>query len=299
MLTFQQIDARAERISGTARAACCCSLTTWKWARARSTPPPSCARSAPSPGTRPTCSPRAAPRTAATARTRTGCSTTISTRWCSSPRRDNIQELYLDSLARSASTRSEHDIRFVEDDWESPTLGAWGLGWEVWLNGMEVTQFTYFQQVGGLDCRPVLGEITYGLERLAMYLQGDDSVYDLVVDVDGVDVRRRLPPERSRAVALQLRARQRRDAVRSTSTSTKREAKRLIEAQLPLPAYEKVLKCSHTFNLLDARGAISVTERAAYIGRVRGAREAGRAGVLRFARSTGLPDVQAWTAGAA
>ena len=187
----------------------------------------------------------------------------------------NIQELYLDSLRALGIDPNAHDIRFVEDDWENPTLGAWGLGWEVWLDGMEVTQFTYFQQVGGLDCKPVLGEITYGLERLAMYLQDKQSVYDLVW-VDGAKTRASSPilygdvyhqneVEQSRYnfelsnVELQF------DLFRNFES----EAKRLIEAQCVLPAYEMVLKCSHAFNLLDARGAISVTERAAYIGRVR------------------------------
>jgi glycyl-tRNA synthetase alpha chain len=126
------------------------------------------------------CSPAAARKTAATARTRTVCSITTSTRWCSSPRPANILELYLGSLEALGFDLKKNDIRFVEDDWENPTLGAWGLGWEVWLNGMEVTQFTYFQQVGGIDCKPITGEITYGLERLAMYLQGVDNVYNLV-----------------------------------------------------------------------------------------------------------------------
>ena len=165
-----------------------------------------------------------------------------------------------------------HDIRFVEDNWESPTLGAWGLGWEVWLNGMEVTQFTYFQQVGGLECQPVTGEITYGLERLAMYLQGVDNVFDLEW-ADGRraqrHLRRRVPPERSGTVALQLRARGRGRAVRPLRRVREASASRLVELGLPLPAYDQVLKASHTFNLLDARGAISVTERQRYILRVR------------------------------
>jgi glycyl-tRNA synthetase alpha chain len=160
-----------------------------------------------------------------------------------------------------------NDIRFVEDDWESPTLGAWGLGWEVWLNGMEVTQFTYFQQVGGLDCKPVLGELTYGLERLAMFLQDKENVFDLVW-VDGVtyrDVYHQNEVEQSKynfesanvKWLLQLFA------------DCEAEAMHLVGKELVLPAYEMVMKCSHAFNLLDARGAISVTERAAYIGRVR------------------------------
>ncbi|MGZ5118855.1 MAG: glycine--tRNA ligase subunit alpha [Burkholderiales bacterium] len=183
------------------------------------------------------------------------------------PSPSNLQDLYLESLYALGIDPKVNDIRFVEDDWESPTLGAWGLGWEVWLNGMEVTQFTYFQQVGGLDCRPVLGELTYGLERLAMYLQGKDNVFDLVW-VKGVtyrDVYHQNEVEQSKynfelanvSWLLQLF-----DQLES-------EAKRLVEAELVLPAYEMILKCSHTFNLLDARGAISVTERAAYIARVR------------------------------
>jgi len=183
------------------------------------------------------------------------------------PSPDNLQDLYLKSLYALGIDPLVNDIRFVEDDWESPTLGAWGLGWEVWLNGMEVTQFTYFQQVGGLDCRPVLGELTYGLERLAMYLQGRDNLYDLVW-VDGVtygDVYHQNEVEQSRynfEVANVPLLLQQFDAFES-------EAQRLMDERLVLPAYEMVLKCSHTFNLLDARGAISVTERAAYIGRVR------------------------------
>ncbi|MGZ8210889.1 MAG: glycine--tRNA ligase subunit alpha [Burkholderiales bacterium] len=183
------------------------------------------------------------------------------------PSPDDLQALYLESLYALGVDPRANDIRFVEDDWESPTLGAWGLGWEVWLNGMEVTQFTYFQQVGGLDCRPVLGELTYGLERLAMYLQGKENVYDLVW-VDGVtyrDVYHQNEVEQSRynfeAANVPLLLRQ--------FDSYEGESQRLIEADLVLPAYEMVLKCSHTFNLLDARGAISVTERAAYIARVR------------------------------
>ena len=179
----------------------------------------------------------------------------------------NIQDLYLDSLKHLGVHPEQHDIRFVEDDWESPTLGAWGLGWEVWLDGMEITQFTYFQEVGSLACKPVLGEITYGLERLAMYLQGKDSIYDLVW-TDGVTYGN---------VYHQNEVEQSRYNFELSNTEMlfrhfgefEAEAKRLIEAQCVLPAYEMVLKSSHSFNLLDARGAISVTERAAYIGRVR------------------------------
>ena len=183
------------------------------------------------------------------------------------PSPDNIQDLYLDSLRKLGIDLQHNDIRFVEDDWESPTLGAWGLGWEVWLNGMEVTQFTYFQEVGSLPCKPVLGEITYGLERLAMYLQGKDNVYDLTW-VDGVtygDVYHQNEVEQSTYNFEQSNE----QILFEHFNQYEREAKRLIEAGLPLPGYEMVLKCSHTFNLLDARGAISVTERAGYIGRVR------------------------------
>jgi len=182
-----------------------------------------------------------------------------------------ILDLYLGSLTALGLDPLVHDVRFVEDNWESPTLGAWGLGWEVWLNGMEITQFTYFQQAGGLDCRPVTGEITYGLERLAMYLQGVESIYDIVI-TDGPlgrltygDVFHQNEAEQSAYnfehadVAALLRH----------FEDHERECQKLLAAQLPLPAYEQVLKASHTFNLLDARRAISVTERQRYILRVR------------------------------
>jgi len=179
----------------------------------------------------------------------------------------DIQDRYLASLAALGIDAKEHDIRFVEDDWESPTLGAWGLGWEVWLDGMEVTQFTYFQQVGGLDCKPVLGEITYGLERLAMYLQSKESIYDLVwtPGVSYGDVYHQNEVEQSRYNFELSNA----DMLFKHFADYEAEAKRLIDVENTLPAYEMVLKASHAFNLLDARGAISVTERAAYIGRVR------------------------------
>jgi glycyl-tRNA synthetase alpha chain len=179
----------------------------------------------------------------------------------------DIQERYLKSLVALGVNPKEHDIRFVEDDWESPTLGAWGLGWEVWLDGMEITQFTYFQEVGGLACKPVLGEITYGLERLAMYLQGKDSVFDLVwtPGVTYGDVYHQNEVEQSKYNFELSNV----ELLFELFKKFEGEAKRLIEAQCVLPAYEMVLKSSHTFNLLDARGAISVTERAAYIGRVR------------------------------
>ena len=188
------------------------------------------------------------------------------------PSPPDSQELYLDSLRALGVDPALHDIRFVEDDWESPTLGAWGLGWEVWLDGMEVTQFTYFQQVGGLDCKPVLGEITYGLERLAMYLQGVENVYDLTWAVypDGSkvtygDVYHQNEVEQSKYNFEHSNV----EFLFSLFGNYESEAKRLMEANLALPAYEMVLKAAHTFNMLDARGAISVTERAAYIGRIR------------------------------
>ena len=180
----------------------------------------------------------------------------------------DIQELYLQSLRAIGIDTQLHDIRFVEDDWESPTLGAWGLGWEVWLDGMEVTQFTYFQEVGSLPCKPVLGEITYGLERLAMYLQGKENVFDLVW-TEGVtygDVYHQNEVEQSRYNFEQANA----NWLFQQFNDYEAEAKRLMLLDLPLPAYEMVMKCSHAFNLLDARGAISPTGRAAYIGRVRG-----------------------------
>ena len=179
----------------------------------------------------------------------------------------DLQERYLESLAALGIDAREHDIRFVEDDWESPTLGAWGLGWEVWLDGMEVTQFTYFQEVGSLECRPVLGEITYGLERLAMYLQGKESVFDLVwtPGVSYGDVYHQNEVEQSR-YNFELSSP---ELLYRHFGDYEAEAKRLIEAQCTLPGYEMVMKCSHLFNLLEARGAISTTERNAYIGRVR------------------------------
>ena len=187
------------------------------------------------------------------------------------PSPKNIQELYLDSLRCLGIDMSIHDIRFVEDNWESPTLGAWGLGWEVWLNGMEVTQFTYFQQVGGLECYPVSGEITYGIERIAMYLQGVDSIYDIVWTdgPNGVvtygDVFRQNEVEMSAFNFEHVDV----DTLFRNVDDCERQCKALIDKQLALPAYEQVLKASHYFNLLDARNAISVTERQRFILRVR------------------------------
>jgi glycyl-tRNA synthetase alpha chain len=187
------------------------------------------------------------------------------------PSPDDIQEMYLDSLRAIGIDPLIHDIRFVEDNWESPTLGAWGLGWEVWLNGMEVTQFTYFQQVGGLECRPVTGEITYGLERLAMYLQNVESIFDLVW-TDGPlglitygDVYHQNEVEQSKYNFEHADV----DALFVAFDHAEHEAERLIASGLALPAYEQMLAASHTFNLLDARQAISVTERQRFILRVR------------------------------
>lgn len=183
----------------------------------------------------------------------------------------DIQDLYLSSLRFLGFDLLEHDIRFVEDNWESPTLGAWGLGWEVWLNGMEVTQFTYFQQVGGLECRPVSGEITYGLERIAMYLQGVASVYDLVWTrgphgvVTYGDVFHQNEVEMSSFNFDHANV----EFLFGCFDTYEQECQKLLQQDLPLPAYEMVLKASHTFNLLDARRAISVTERQRYILRVR------------------------------
>jgi glycyl-tRNA synthetase alpha chain len=187
------------------------------------------------------------------------------------PSPDDIQDLYLDSLRELGIDTLVHDIRFVEDNWESPTLGAWGLGWEVWLNGMEVTQFTYFQQVGGLECKPVSGEITYGLERIAMYLQEVESVFDLVwtEGADGPITYRDVFHQNEVEMSAYNFEHADIDALLGWFDSCERESNRLIEAGLPLPAYEMVLKASHTFNLLDARNAISVTERQRYILRVR------------------------------
>jgi glycyl-tRNA synthetase alpha chain len=179
----------------------------------------------------------------------------------------NIQELYLDSLKSFGISPSRHDIRFVEDDWESPTLGAWGLGWEVWLDGMEITQFTYFQQVGGIDLKPVSAEITYGCERIAMYLQGVDNVYDLqwAPGIKYGDVHHQTEVEYSTYNFEEADT----NMLFRLFEMYEKECDRLAKRRLVFPAYDFVLKASHTFNLLDARGVISVTERAHYIGRVR------------------------------
>lgn len=203
------------------------------------------------------------------------------------PAPDQIQDIYLDSLKQLGIDAKEHDVRFVEDDWESPTLGAWGLGWEVWLDGMEITQFTYFQQVGGIDLRPISVELTYGLERIAMYIQGKDSVYDLAWnnDVTYGEVHRQGEVEWSKynfeaadtAMLFDL------------FDKFEAESKASLETGLVLPAYDYVLKCSHTFNLLDARGAISVTERTRFISRVRDLARSAAAAYLLQRETMGFP----------
>ena len=203
------------------------------------------------------------------------------------PSPDNVQELYLGSLEALGLDLLKHDVRFVEDDWESPTLGAWGLGWEVWLDGMEITQFTYFQQVGGIDVKPVAAEITYGIERIAMFIQGVDSFFDLkwVGDVTYGDVFMQNEVEFSKFNFEASDA----DMLFTLFDLCESEAKRLIEAGLVLPGYDFVLKCSHTFNLLDARGAISVSERTRFIGRVRALARMAAQGYLAERERLGFP----------
>ena len=203
------------------------------------------------------------------------------------PSPDNIQELYLKSLETLGINPKEHDIRFVEDNWESPTLGAWGLGWEVWLDGMEITQFTYFQQVGGIDVAPVSSEITYGMERLAMYIQGVENVYDLKWndDVTYGDIFHQNEVEQS-TYSFELSDS---DLLFHLFDQYEKEAMRVIKAGFVIPAYDYVLKCSHTFNLLDARGAISVSERAAFIGRVRNMARACAKAYLEQREKLGFP----------
>jgi len=208
------------------------------------------------------------------------------------PSPDDIQEIYLDSLRAFGIDPLKHDIRFVEDDWESPTLGAWGLGWEVWLDGMEITQFTYFQQAGGIDLKPVSGELTYGIERIAMYLQGVDNVYDLkwTKGVTYGDVHHKGEVEWSvhnfdeADIGLQLKL----------FDLYEGESLRLMEKGLVLPAYDYCLKCSHAFNILDARGAISVTERTHFIGRVRTLARRCAEAYLKQREAMGYPLMKAW-----
>ena len=204
----------------------------------------------------------------------------------------NILDLYIDSLKAFGINPNQHDIRFVEDDWESPTLGAWGLGWEVWLDGMEITQFTYFQQAGGIDLKPISAELTYGIERIAMFLQGVDTVYDLtwVKGVTYGDVHHKGEVEWSihnfdeADVPLQLQL----------FDQYEKESLRLIQKGLVLPAYDYCLKCSHTFNILDARGAIGVTERTGFIGRVRNMARRCAEGYLKQREEMGYPLMKAW-----
>ena len=207
----------------------------------------------------------------------------------------DILERYIGSLEALGFDLQSNDIRFVEDDWENPTLGCWGLGWEVWLNGMEVTQFTYFQQVGGIDCRPATGEITYGLERLAMYLQGVDNVFDLVW-TDGLaygDVYKQNEVEQSAYNFEHSDV----DFLLLAFASHERQAQTLMKSDLALPAYEQLLKAAHSFNLLDARGAISVTERAGYIGRIRNLARAVAQSYLESRERLGFPMApRAWAA---
>lgn len=210
------------------------------------------------------------------------------------PSPDDIQAMYLDSLKAIGIDPLVHDIRFVEDNWESPTLGAWGIGWEVWLNGMEITQFTYFQQVGGLECRPVTGEITYGLERLAMYLQDVESIFDITW-TDGPlgrisygDVYHQNEVEQSRYNFEQADT----EALFGMFDHAEAENARLIGQGLPLPAYEQMLTASHTFNLLDARHAISVSERQRYILRVRGMARAVAEAYFASREALGFPMVE-------
>jgi len=203
------------------------------------------------------------------------------------PSPDNIQELYLDSLRHLGIDPLAHDIRFVEDDWESPTLGAWGLGWEVWLDGMEITQFTYFQQAGGIDLKPVSAEITYGTERIAMYLQGIESVYDLewTQGITYGEIHHRDEFEFSTYNFQESNP----EMLRDMFDKYEAECRNVISKKLPLPAYDYCLKCSHTFNLLDARGAIGVTERASYIGRVRALAKMCAEGYLQEREEMGFP----------
>lgn len=203
------------------------------------------------------------------------------------PSPDNIQETYLESLKELGINPEEHDIRFVEDNWESPTLGAWGIGWEVWLDGMEITQFTYFQQIGGIDTHPVSVEITYGLERIAMYIQQKDNVYDLVW-TDGVtygDIWHENEYEQS-VYSYELSDH---DMLFKLFDMYEAEAKRVVKAGMVLPAYDYVLKCSHSFNLLDAAGAISLSERTEYIARVRNLARMCAKGWLKKRKELGFP----------
>jgi glycyl-tRNA synthetase alpha chain len=212
------------------------------------------------------------------------------------PAPKNVQQLYLDSVKAFGIDPLEHDVRFVEDDWESPTLGAWGLGWEVWCDGMEITQFTYFQQCGGFDCKPVSAELTYGLERIATYLQNVENVFD-VEWIKGLRYR-----EMFHANEVEMSSYVFRESdptmLFELFSAYEKECKRLLDRQLPLPAYDYALKCSHTFNLLDARGAISVTERANLIKRIRDNARSCAESYLRSRQRLGFPLLKTqWTVG--
>ena len=207
------------------------------------------------------------------------------------PSPNEIQDLFIESLVSLGIDPLVHDIRFVEDNWESPTLGAWGLGWEVWLDGMEISQFTYFQQVGGLECKPVSGEITYGLERIAMYLQDKDSVYDLVwgqIDKQDISYGEIYIQNETEMSAYNFDLADT-DSLFKWFDTCEQECNKLIEKDLPLPAYEKVLNASHSFNLLDARQAISVTERQRYILRLRSLSKAVAESYYSKRESLGFP----------
>jgi glycyl-tRNA synthetase alpha chain len=212
------------------------------------------------------------------------------------PSPKNVQALYLDSLRAIALDPLAHDIRFVEDDWESPTLGAWGLGWEVWCDGQEITQFTYFQQCGGFECRPVSAELTYGLERICTYLQGVESVYDLEW-VKGVRYRELFHANEVEMSTYAFRGSDP-EVLFALFSAHEKECQLLLKQDLPLPAYDQALKCSHLFNLLDARGAISVTERQGFIKRVRDNARGCAEGYLRVRARLGFPLLKtAWTVG--
>ncbi len=205
----------------------------------------------------------------------------------------DIQDMYLDSLKSFGIDPLDHDVRFVEDDWESPTLGAWGLGWEVWLDGMEITQFTYFQQVGGIDLNPISVEITYGIERIAMYLQEIDNVYDLewAHGIKYGDVHHRSEVEFSRYNFEEADV----QMLRKLFDMYEAESKKMAGKDLVLPTYDYCLKCSHVFNILDARGAISVTERTSYIGRVRDLARRSAEGYSKQREEMGYPLMGRWS----
>lgn len=211
------------------------------------------------------------------------------------PSPPDLQDLYLGSLKAIGIDFARHDIRFVEDDWESPTLGAWGLGWEVWCDGMEVTQFTYFQQVGGFDCKPVLGELTYGLERLAMYIQGVDRVYDLRFNDEGVTYGDVFLENEKQMSAYNFEVANT-DALFDAFRKATAECQSCLDAKLPLAAYEQAIRASHSFNLLQARGVISVAERAAYIGRVRDLAKGACAGWMEKMTPEWQAQFPEWTA---